>query len=469
MTIFSRLVLVCLTSGLLAAACTSDRAVEVDVRATLPLGIVHLLQSMAGEPGFMLDAAAALSRKRPFTEDEKARLSKVKSLLLEDGGIRGASLPQTLREEAYLNETVPAFLAALERRLSPEPFAIVEDAVLLVAEEYKSLIWEPAQARLAEEQRVVQEQFAGPQGSRLFEQALVFYPGSRQRSFRVGLVPLPQALGRGSSSGALPLPEGVLYQVSSDRSMGERAGGVVFHEIVHLLQDRADQSALMDTFSKSGSTQAGIETNEAVATVLGNYLFTLRVTGTAPEGTLYSDPYVEGYARALIPVIEEYLAKGRRLDEAFVRKAVLAYETAYPNRLDDPAYVFRHFILAGVDEGLLPVGLGARLQPGPARSFQGLFPLTDEQRNSLEDNTLTRVFVLTPDQFPAVTELISLDGHAALEAVSQGVWAQRQDDRWSFFVVGPPDDPEEWVGLLRGLVLQSELREGLLEETVLWN
>lgn len=468
MTILSRLVLVGLACGLLAAACTADRAVEVDVRATLPLGIVHLLQSMAGEPGFIPDGAAELSRQRPFTEDEKARLSKVRRLLLEESGRRGLSLPRTLRKEAYLHGTVPSFLAVLKLRLSPEPFAIVEDAVLLVAEDYKRLIWEPARARLAEEQRIIQEQFAGPQGSRLFEQALTFYPDSSQRSFRVGLVPLPPVLGPGSSSAALPLPEGVLYQVSA-RSMGERAGGVVFHEIVHLLQKRTRQSALMDTFSRSGSTQAGIETNEAVATVLGNYLFTLRVTGTAPEGTLYSDPYVEGYARALIPVIEDYLARGQQFDDAFVRKAVLAYETAYPNRLDDPAYVFRHFILAGVDEGLLPVGLGARLQPGPARSFQGLFPLTDEQRNSLEDNSLTRVFVLTPDQLSAVTGLISLDGRTALKEVSQGVWAQRQDDKWSFFVLGPPDDPEQWVGLLRGLVLQSRLREGLLEETALRN
>lgn len=468
MTILSRLVLIGLASGLLAAACTADRAVEVDVRATLPLGIVHLLQSMAGEPGFIPDAAAELSRQRPFTEEEKARLSKVRRLLFQESGRGGRSLPSRLREEAYLHETVPAFLAALELRLSTERFAIVEDAVLSVAEDYESLIWEPARARLAEEKRIIQEQFDSPEGSTLFEQALAFYPDSPQRSFRVGLVPLTPVVSHGSGSAALPLPEGVLYQVSA-RPMRERAGGVVFHEIVHLLQKRTDQDALMDSFSKGGSTQAGIESNEAVATVLGNYLFTLRVTGTAPRGTLYTDPYVEGYARALIPVIENYLARGRQFDDAFVRKAVVAYETAYPDRLDDPAYVFRHFILAGVDEGLLPIGLGARLQPGPARSFQGLFPLTDEQRSSLEDNTLTRVFVLTPDQLPAVSELISLDGRAALKGVSQGVWAQKHDDRWSFFVVGPPDDPEEWVGLLRGLVLQSRLREGLLEETVLRN
>lgn len=47
----------------------------------------------------------------------------------------------------------------------------------------------------------------------------------------------------------------------------------------------------METFTRAGSTQAGMELNEAVATVAGNWLFTLRVTGKEPTGELYADPY----------------------------------------------------------------------------------------------------------------------------------------------------------------------------------
>lgn len=464
--IFHRLVVrfssLFLTCALFTSSALAEKRVAVEVRASLPLGIAHTLLSIGGVPGFRADGLLELTRHRTYSLEEAMVLSRVKDLML--GEDRGEGSPAgALRVAGLENESVSGFLDALKDELKPDVFVQTQAAVLLLADDYQRLVWVPAQERLALERQLIEAQFSGPEASRLFTEAMAFYPGSKSESFVVGLVPLPPSKDGGAS--AIPLPEGVLFQVSA-RSLGERGGGVVFHEIVHLLQHRARQESLVETFTRVGSTQAGIELNEAVATVLGNYLFLKRVTGRAPEGTLYSDPYVEGYAQAMIPLIEDYLVGQRAFDDAFVAEAVKRYEVAYPDRIEDPDYVFRHFLLAGLDESLLPNGLEGGLQPGPPRSIAREFAQSSAPKNvpELEDNTLTRVYVLTSPDLSDYEGLIDPLGLAALQGKEAAVWAERDSKRWSFFVVGPADDPEEWMRLLKGLVSleRASLQPGLL-------
>ncbi len=97
----------------------SEEAVTVKVRATLPLGIVHLLQSMAGEPGFLPGAVEEIQKHRDFNAQEGSVLKAVIDRLQSETGQRDESLARTLRESALLHDTVESFLGDLESRIAP--------------------------------------------------------------------------------------------------------------------------------------------------------------------------------------------------------------------------------------------------------------------------------------------------------------------------------------------------------------
>lgn len=80
--------------------------------------------------------------------------------------------------------------------------------------------------------------------------------------------------------------------------------------------------------------------DEALATAANNGWAYRQLADSLDAGPWYDDPVINGYARALYPSVAEYLESGREIDAPFLRSAVAAFETTFPEALTDPRVLF---------------------------------------------------------------------------------------------------------------------------------
>lgn len=189
------------------ASPSAARKLEVEVVRSIPLGMLQVLHSAAGTPGFLPATLQALDQRGALSEEERALIRLVVPLLREGKGRDAQTdISTVLRQEAFLHSDLGEFLSAIQVRIAVEDHAVLKSAFLALVDDYRTEIWEPAGQAMDRADGELRAQFGTVEAAELFDSMTTFYQALPQRRIRLGLVPLPSA-DRGGWA-ALPLCRG---------------------------------------------------------------------------------------------------------------------------------------------------------------------------------------------------------------------------------------------------------------------
>ncbi len=173
-----------------------------------------------------------------------------------------------------------------------------------------------------------------PKLNDLFEKFKLFYGSSWDKSIPFNLAIYP-IIGRSGQTTATPhancLEMGVLTHeedVFDLLSIGmHEMSHVLFEEQPLLLQQQLD-SAFTDTITPY-TKFAYHYIDEALATALGNGYAYKELTGDTDSSEWYSDDYINAYAKAIFPLVEEYVNSKKQIDKMFIIKAISIFEQTF--------------------------------------------------------------------------------------------------------------------------------------------
>lgn len=179
-----------------------------------------------------------------------------------------------------------------------------------------------------------------PALNKLFDQFKVFYGSSWDKSvpFNLSIYPI---FGKQGETTATPhansLEMGFLLGHKDSYDML----AVGMHEMCHVLfeeQPLALQKSLDSSFTARKDPYAAFAyryIDEALATSLGNGYAYQSLSLKPDTGSWYSDYYIDHYAKALYPLVKEYLDTHKQMDSGFVLKAIAVFKQTFPDALYD--------------------------------------------------------------------------------------------------------------------------------------
>ena len=172
----------------------------------------------------------------------------------------------------------------------------------------------------------------------LFDQFKVFYGSSWDKSvpFNLSIYPI---FGKQGETTATPHANSLEMGFLLEHEDAYDMLAVGMHEMCHVLfeeQPLALQRSLDSSFTSGKDPFAAFAyryIDEALATALGNgYAYQSLATKT-DTGSWYADYYIDHYAKALYPTVQEYLNAHRQMDGKFVEKAIAVFKQTFPDAL----------------------------------------------------------------------------------------------------------------------------------------
>ncbi len=210
------------------------------------------------------------------------------------------------------------------------------ERVLAQAEPYyRKLVWDPQLANIQRTERFLDAY--EERVSRLFFQVSNFYgtPWPADIPFTTALCPIPLESGVTS---AVPKVNTLVCSYLSENDEDYKATlGVAVHEMCHSIYDEQPaslQKQIDDWFMLSKSpfaTHAYSYFNEGLATAIGNGWAYEQLNGYVDEGDWYADETIDGFAKAIHPLINAYLRERQTIDRPFVDAAIEAFAKTFPN------------------------------------------------------------------------------------------------------------------------------------------
>ncbi len=179
-----------------------------------------------------------------------------------------------------------------------------------------------------------------PKLNDLFERFKLFYGSSWDKSMPFNLTIYPIFGMRGQTTAtphANSLEMGILTQ--EDDNFGLLAVGshemchVLFEEQPLLLQEQLDSvyTNTNDPFAKFAYRYI----DEALATALGNGYGYNYLAGELDSGEWYNDKYINLYAKAIYPLVTNYLTEKKQIDKSFAFKSIALFKQTFPNAIYD--------------------------------------------------------------------------------------------------------------------------------------
>nr|WP_294860337.1 hypothetical protein [uncultured Fluviicola sp.] len=208
---------------------------------------------------------------------------------------------------------------------------------------YDQLIWNDNEGKLIN-QRVALEKYA-TQCSESFTKINHFYNSCwiKEVPFVVALYPIP---GKSGNSTATPHANSLCVGVLTDETDHIGRIGVVLHEMCHVLYDEQPsefQHKLEGYFIDNKSPYSQFAYNfldEGLATALGNGWAYKSISGELDPADWYNNEYINGFGKALYPLIEEYISNNKSIDRDFVNQAIDLFAAAFPNSVTDYGILF---------------------------------------------------------------------------------------------------------------------------------
>ena len=166
-----------------------------------------------------------------------------------------------------------------------------------------------------------------------FQQGVNFYGTTwdTTNSFKIAFYPLPDA----NSFTAEAFYNDAICALPLQFDENAVLMSVVLHEIYHILYNEQSPELKQEIYSyfqenpSEHSQYAYLLLNEALATALGNgYAFQL-LNGAIDEGEWYYSTYINGMAKAIYPLVTDYLYNNKSIDKNFVDSYISTYQNSF--------------------------------------------------------------------------------------------------------------------------------------------
>lgn len=292
------------------------------------------------------------------------------------------SLAGMLNNAAIKANTTEEFLAAIVGIIPNERWMQLK-ASLQVAEQLYDQIMTPHDADLRKQQQALEQYAEATDG--IFTKLKRFYGStwSNDMPFTISLFAIPGAKG---NSTAAPYSNTLALGVLTGEKEHEMRMGVAIHEICHVLYEEQPltlQWALDSVFRKNKSIYAPYAYayfDEALATACGNGWAYRRLVGRDDTGDWYNDEYINGFAKAIYPLVRSYISDGKTIDKNFVKKAIVLFEKTFPKAPYAYASLFNslHFYTDAKDHTEYEVIYKTLARRFRITSSSGSYPVTDK-------------------------------------------------------------------------------------------
>ncbi|MBO9658361.1 MAG: hypothetical protein J7527_06010, partial [Chitinophagaceae bacterium] len=172
--------------------------------------------------------------------------------------------------------------------------------------------------------------------------------------FDVSVFPIPA---RSGNTSATPHANSLCVAILTGGQDPAGTMGVTMHEICHVLYDEqpAEFQYRLDAFFKNSkspySAIAYSFFDEAIATALGNGYAYKHFSGKEDTASWYNNSYIDGFAHAVYPLVEEYLDNGKTIDSIFVDRAIELFGKTYPRSVEDYSVLMNNMYLYADGEG----------------------------------------------------------------------------------------------------------------------
>jgi hypothetical protein len=216
--------------------------------------------------------------------------------------------------------------------------------------------------------------------------------------FQIALYPIP---GEKGSTTATPHGNSLCIGVLTDETDLIGRNGVILHEMCHVLYDEQSkefQKQLVSYFADNNSEYskfASVYFDEALATALGNGWAYKNINGKIDEKEWYNDTYIEGFARGIYPLVENYLNENKQIDKNFIDKSIEIFGLKFPSANADYSILLNKLYLYydNEDESEITIPLRKYFRLSNVNSSSPiLHPYSIENLNEGSGNQLIIIF-----------------------------------------------------------------------------
>lgn len=260
-----------------------------------------------------------------------------------------------LERNLALSETIEEFM---DRSLGIVPneeltkMAVILESFLPV---YFTLAFEPNQAAFNVQKENLLKYVIDNSFSNYFQTGLAFYGTQWDRDIPIELNLLLSS-GKGNL-GARAFNNSAICEVSPDLNDHITFFVVAMHEINHIIYDNQGlemKDNIQKWFDASGSRNsqyALLLMNEVLATALSSGYAMEQETGKADEQEWYANKYISEMARAIYPVVKQYIQDRKPMDEEFIKAYITTYDTQFSQWSKELAHLFTYrYIVTGSEE-----------------------------------------------------------------------------------------------------------------------
>ena len=203
---------------------------------------------------------------------------------------------------------------------------------------YDNLLWNNNEQKLSNQKKEL-ELYAS-KSSEIFNKFQHFYNSSWTTDipFIVTLYPIP---GKRGNSTATPHANSLCVGVLTDEIRHIERIGVVLHEMCHVLYDEQTkefQHEIEKWFDNNSSPYKQYAYNffdEGLATALGNGWAFKNLSGSIDTSEWYDNEYINGFAKELYPLVEDYIKNNQQIDKQFIDKSIELFAKKFPNSVSD--------------------------------------------------------------------------------------------------------------------------------------
>lgn len=179
-----------------------------------------------------------------------------------------------------------------------------------------------------------------PKLNQLFDKFKIFYGSTWDKSIPFNLAIYPIEGNRGQTT-ATPHANSLEMGFLTKEDDNFELLSIGMHEMCHVLYDEQSllkQQRIDSVFTDSINNYYKLAYryfDEALATALGNGFAYKYLASELDSGEWYNDRYINLYAKALYPLVEQYLNQNRFIDKEFILSSIDVFKKTFPNAIYD--------------------------------------------------------------------------------------------------------------------------------------
>lgn len=198
---------------------------------------------------------------------------------------------------------------------------------------YDCLVYQPHSFAITSQMKALDSFRATADVSGFFEQGLRLYgvTWDKDISIDIALIPLPAKAGFSAKA----FMNNAVMEVPLQARSYATLFSVLLHELYHNIYDAQSLGRKLEIQSwfmgnpSAGSQYAYLYLNEVLATALGNGYVYERLIGSTDTSDWYNIPYIDRAARAIYPIVQEYLRRGKVIDQHFANNYLSRYDSFF--------------------------------------------------------------------------------------------------------------------------------------------